>query len=190
MDQKDTFLLDQTMDFVMKAHRGQVRKSVPIPYASHVFEVYKELYNRGIRSISLLQAALLHDTVEDCGITYTELKQKFGVDVADYVKEMTILKKDKSDKLGYFTKFKDKSNGALLLKLVDRFVNAKDWARDGRPNYAGQYGFEVAPLFYYFKERSRSIQIDFGDEAEKGMRKLISELFELYMNSFDVVDTK
>lgn len=187
---EDTLLIQKAMDFAIAKHRGQIRKSVAIPYVSHVFEAYKELYNRGIRNVALLIAALLHDTIEDCGATYEEILTEFGADVAQYVSEMTILKEDKKDKLGYFTSFKTKKVGTLILKLTDRYINSKDWAREGRPNYAGQYAFEVAPLFYYFKKNNAAIISEFGNEAEQGIRKLISELFELYMNSFDAVDCR
>ena len=38
---------------------------------------------------NLVIAALLHDTVEDAGVTKEELVQRFGADVADLVMELT-----------------------------------------------------------------------------------------------------
>jgi guanosine-3',5'-bis(diphosphate) 3'-pyrophosphohydrolase len=190
MTPEDTLFIQKAMDFANAKHRGQTRKTVAIPYVSHVFEVYKLLYNLGVREVALLVAALLHDTIEDCGVTYEEILAEFGKDVAQYVLEMTISKEEKKDKLAYFFKFKNKAAGTLLLKLADRYANSKDWERDGRPNYAGQYAFEIAPLFYYFKKEQSKIIESYGDEAAKGFRKLISELFELYMNSFDAVDRR
>jgi (p)ppGpp synthase/HD superfamily hydrolase len=38
---------------------------------------------------NLVIAALLHDTIEDVGVTYEQLVQRFGSDVADLVAEVT-----------------------------------------------------------------------------------------------------
>jgi (p)ppGpp synthase/HD superfamily hydrolase len=41
------------------------------------------------KGLSGISAALLHDVMEDCGVTYEELTKEFGQTVADAVRELT-----------------------------------------------------------------------------------------------------
>lgn len=47
------------------------------------------LSSTGITDIRVLQAAILHDTVEDTHTTLTEISENFGPDVARIVEECT-----------------------------------------------------------------------------------------------------
>lgn len=42
-----------------------------------------------ISDLNVLQAALLHDTVEDTDTTFEELEEKFGKTITDIVREVT-----------------------------------------------------------------------------------------------------
>lgn len=80
--------------FAEKAHAGQYRKGKPgapkIPYIEHPRAVARILSEEaGIVDPVTLQAALLHDTMEDAGATHANLVAEFGHDVADVVAELT-----------------------------------------------------------------------------------------------------
>lgn len=80
--------------FADKAHSGQYRKGKPgaprVPYIEHPRAVAAILRDEaGIKDPVILQAALLHDTMEDCGVTHANLVAEFGHDVADVVAELT-----------------------------------------------------------------------------------------------------
>lgn len=80
--------------FAARAHTGQYRKGKPgapkIPYIEHPRAVARILSDEaGITDPVMLQAALLHDTMEDCGVTHANLVAEFGHDVADLVQELT-----------------------------------------------------------------------------------------------------
>lgn len=80
--------------FADKAHAGQYRKGKPgaprVPYIEHPRAVAKILHDEaGITDVPTLQAALLHDTCEDCGVTHADLAAEFGTEVADLVAELT-----------------------------------------------------------------------------------------------------
>jgi guanosine-3',5'-bis(diphosphate) 3'-pyrophosphohydrolase len=75
------------------AHAGQFRRSLPgvlpAPYITHPRAVRDLLASAGISDPVILAAALLHDTVEDCGETRYSLAAAFGYDVANLVIELT-----------------------------------------------------------------------------------------------------
>lgn len=64
--------------FAQGAHTGQVRKYTGEAYINHPLEVCTILYDAGVRCQDTLAAALLHDVVEDCGVTFTEVGRQFG----------------------------------------------------------------------------------------------------------------
>ena len=78
-------LVDAALIFAARAHRHQVRKGTDVPYIVHPVGVMLLLEHAGETDPELLAAALLHDTLEDAGVTLAELSQRFGPRVADIV---------------------------------------------------------------------------------------------------------
>ena len=79
--------------------------------------------------VLLMTACILHDTVEDCGVSLKKIAKKFGHQVASLVEELT-LNKEKYETIGK-TKYLCQevlkmSNYALCIKLCDRLDNVKD----------------------------------------------------------------
>jgi GTP diphosphokinase / guanosine-3',5'-bis(diphosphate) 3'-diphosphatase len=70
-------------------HSGQVRKS-GAPYITHPLAVAILLADIGMDTTTLV-AALLHDTVEDTGLTIGQVKAEFGAEVAVLVDGVTKL---------------------------------------------------------------------------------------------------
>lgn len=70
-----------------EAHRGTVRRSGE-PFISHPLEVALLLADMRIDADGIV-AALLHDVVEDTGVTLEELRERFGGAVADIVDGVT-----------------------------------------------------------------------------------------------------
>jgi GTP diphosphokinase / guanosine-3',5'-bis(diphosphate) 3'-diphosphatase len=73
------------------AHRGQMRKSGE-PYITHPVSVAIILSHLHLDTPTII-AALLHDVVEDTGITKEEVSEKFGPQVADLVDGLSKLDK-------------------------------------------------------------------------------------------------
>src|SRR5580765_6659529 len=79
--------------FAARAHQNQKRKDGQTPYVSHVFRVCLVLRHVfGVEDPQALQAAALHDTVEDTNTDFDDLKKQFGTTVAEWV---ALLTKDK-----------------------------------------------------------------------------------------------
>ena len=77
--------------FAAEKHAKQRRKGAAAePYVNHLLEVAQLIADAiSEPDTNLLIAALLHDTIEDVGVTGEELAQRFGNDVAALVVEVT-----------------------------------------------------------------------------------------------------
>lgn len=120
----------EAASFAAKRHTHQKRKgSDGEPYINHPLEVANLLANVGkVDDPDILIAALLHDTVEDTGVTKAELTAKFGQQVADYVSEVTddkSLPKDERKRL-QVEHAPHLSHGAKQIKLADKISNITD----------------------------------------------------------------
>ena len=138
--------------FAARAHSGQRRKgAAQEPYVNHVLEVTDLLAQAtGGNDPILLMGGLLHDTVEDCGVTNEEIAEKFGAEVAALVAEVTddkSLPKPERKRL-QIVHAPHKSDRAKMLKLADKTSNLRaivssppDWPIERKREYfawAGQ----------------------------------------------------
>jgi (p)ppGpp synthase/HD superfamily hydrolase len=71
--------------FAAQAHRHQVRKATQVPYIVHPVGVLLILQQAGEADPELLAAGVLHDTLEDAGVSAATLAEKFGPRVAEIV---------------------------------------------------------------------------------------------------------
>ena len=74
-----TNMIEKAFLFALKVHGGQTRKDGKT-YITHPFSVAMELAKNGAND-ELICASLLHDTIEDGGVTPDELKREFGEEV-------------------------------------------------------------------------------------------------------------
>lgn len=126
----DLSKLLEAASFAAKRHTGQKRKgSDGEPYINHPLEVANLLANVGnVSDFDILIAAVLHDTVEDTGVTKEELEARFGQQVANYVSEVTddkSLPKDERKRL-QVEHAPHLSHGAKQIKLADKISNIAD----------------------------------------------------------------
>lgn len=78
-------MIKEAAEFAAKAHEGAVRKGSSIPYIVHPYEA--AVIVSGLTSDpEVIAAALLHDVIEDAGITYEYLLEQFGDRVAELVR--------------------------------------------------------------------------------------------------------
>ncbi len=133
--------------FAAERHRGQRRKGLTHePYINHPIRVVTLLWEvGGVREVTTLVAALLHDVVEDTATTLDEVAARFGAEVAGIVAEVT---DDKSlpkatRKRLQIEHAPNASPAAKLVKLADKIHNVKEigsappagWSRARREAY-------------------------------------------------------
>jgi len=115
--------------FAAEKHAGQRRKGdAAEPYVNHLIEV-ADLVATAIPELdtNLVIAALLHDSIEDAGVTAEDLASRFGADVADLVSEVTddkSLAKQERKRLQVVNAPK-KSVRAQTIKLADKISNLR-----------------------------------------------------------------
>lgn len=84
---------EQALQFAARAHRRQVRKGTDIPYIVHAVHVSVILLRHRFDE-DVVIAGLLHDVVEDCGVTPQELAALFGAEVARLVEAVSERKRN------------------------------------------------------------------------------------------------
>jgi guanosine-3',5'-bis(diphosphate) 3'-pyrophosphohydrolase len=117
--------------FADEAHLGQFRAS-GLPYITHPIAVAGLCADWKLDAQAIM-AALMHDTIEDQGVTKTELIEKFGAPTADLVDGLT-----KLDKLQFNTREESQAESfrkmllamardirVILIKLADRLHNMR-----------------------------------------------------------------
>jgi GTP pyrophosphokinase len=82
-------LIERAYDFAAKSHAGHKRAS-GLPYLSHPLGVSMILADLRMDSVTI-SSGLLHDTVEDCGVTVAQLRDDFGEEVSLIVDGVTKL---------------------------------------------------------------------------------------------------
>lgn len=81
-------LVSDAMIFACGKHDGALRKGTTLPYIVHPAEV-AAIAATLTDDPEILAAAVLHDVIEDCGVTEEELRLRFGARVAALVQSET-----------------------------------------------------------------------------------------------------
>jgi (p)ppGpp synthase/HD superfamily hydrolase len=133
--------------FAAEKHVAQKRKGAAAePYVNHLLEV-AHLVSTVLcePDTNLVIAALLHDVIEDAGVSREDLGERYGTDVADLVVELTddkSLPKAERKRLQVVNAPK-KSTRAQVIKLADKISNLRamltsppvDWSFERRKEY-------------------------------------------------------
>ena len=86
--QREETVLDRAIVMAVQAHSGTMRKKEGIPYILHPMEA-TVIAGTLTDDIEVLAAAVLHDTVEDTGLTLEEIRAACGERVAALVASET-----------------------------------------------------------------------------------------------------
>ena len=128
--------------FADQAHLGQLRNSGE-PYITHPIAVAAQCAEWKLDAQALM-AALLHDAMEDCGITKPDLIERFGSPVAELVDGLT-----KLEKLHFNTREENQAESfrkmllamardvrVILIKLADRTHNMRTLSNAPREKWS------------------------------------------------------
>jgi (p)ppGpp synthase/HD superfamily hydrolase len=161
--------------FAAEAHNGQLVPGTHLPYLMHLsfvaMEIIAALAVENVDHPDLaVQCALLHDTVEDTDITYGNVQDMFGTDVADGVLALTIDETIGSG-LGkferrwmqledYLARVKQQPREIWMVKMADRTTNLQPppghWTAEMIERYkkgAELIHTELAPASDYLGQR-------------------------------------
>lgn len=137
----------KAVSFAAEKHRHQRRKDVQAsPYINHPIALANVLcHEGGINQITVLCAAVLHDTIEDTATTAAEIEALFGPQIATIVQEVTddtsLRKAERKQR--QIDHAPHISHEAKLVKLADKICNLRDilacppagWPRQRKQEY-------------------------------------------------------
>jgi guanosine-3',5'-bis(diphosphate) 3'-pyrophosphohydrolase len=127
--QADLNLVRRAYGFAAQAHDGQKRLSGE-PYISHPLAVATILTDIQADQSSIA-AGLLHDTIEDCGVTQAQIADAFGLEIARLVEGVTKLTRidfrtEQDEQAENFRKMllaMAEDLRVIIIKLADRLHN-------------------------------------------------------------------
>lgn len=124
-------LTKKAISFAIEKHEGQFRKGSGLPYITHPIEVYSivKKYKDSRVIDELCAAAVLHDVVEDCGVSIQNLSEEFTPLISSLVSELTNDEEEirKISKRKYMLKkVMNLTSWALVIKLADMIANTSD----------------------------------------------------------------
>ena len=154
----DDEMLLRAFTFAEKAHHGQVRASGE-PYFTHPVEVALILADMHLDPATII-TALLHDVVEDTGVTLDSIRQKFTDEIATLVDGVTKLTriemKSDNKQAENFRKLvlaMSEDIRVLLVKLADRTHNMRTIDHISRADKRLRIAEETLAIFAPLAER-------------------------------------
>jgi len=124
-------LINRALEFAARAHADQKRLSGE-PYIIHPLHVARMLFEMGFDA-EVISAGLLHDTVEDTGITLKDIRGQFGpgiLDLVDGVTKISIIKSEnikqtQAENIRKMLLSMVNDIRVILIKLADKIHNMR-----------------------------------------------------------------
>ena len=168
----DAGLVHRAVAFAERAHRGRKRKGTAVDYIVHPMEVLSIL--AGMNASPELQAAgVLHDTVEDAGVTAEQLRAAFGERVAALV---AFHSEDKSKswqerKRHAVASLRQAGREERLLVLADQVANLRslltDHIREGDALWARFNAGRRQQAWYYGETQNALADLEQDPDASR-----------------------
>ncbi len=147
----DLDLVRRAYDMAEGAHRGEKRLTGHA-FITHPLAVSYKLAEMGL-NLNVVVAGLLHDVVEDTGITIDDIRRDFGDDIASLVESVTKLKK-------------------VVYTGVDRYVE------NMRKMFLAMAS-DVRVVFIKFADRLHNLQTLYAQPVRK-QERIAREVLEIY----------
>ena len=131
-NQENISNLLECWDFASKHHKGQFYGDKPYMY--HLKKVSDVALDFGYTDESILMSCLLHDIIEDTEVSYKDVKENFGEEVAEIVYCVTdeLGRNRKERKSKTYKKIRNNPK-SIVVKLCDRISNITESM--GKDNY-------------------------------------------------------
>ncbi len=160
---ENTDIVLNAKKFAQEKHKNQKRKDGVTPFYDHLEGVVNRLKNLGVTDKETLCSAWLHDIIEDTDVTFDQINERFGREVAVIVlslsKDKSIPKKDRE--IQYANQLKDVPFQTKIIKLCDISANLKDLAN--APISKTQKNKQIKKILHYL----RVIKNDISENKSK-----------------------
>ena len=163
-------LIRDAQRFAQAAHHGQKRKYTGDPYYAHLAAVASTVDVVAGAPSHVIAAAYLHDVIEDTPITYVDVRDSFGIFVAELVMELTDVSK-LSDGNRAFRKKLDRehlgkaSYYGKTIKYADILDNTKDIYQNDI-GFAAVYLPEAGQLLTHIRGGHESLWFEASRQVE------------------------
>ena len=180
---------DEALQFASDVHRNQARKSTKIPYMTHLMSVSALVGEYG-GDEDLMIAALLHDVMEDQGVTRQEIEKRFGKHVADIVEGCTDTTEQPKPawrvrKERYVAHVESADSDTKLVSAADKLHNARSILMDLRTVGAGTWKrFNATPdeILWYYNSLIQAFRKGWKHAVVDELERVIHQIEDGYTN--------
>jgi (p)ppGpp synthase/HD superfamily hydrolase len=181
----DSDLATTALRFARRAHLGQHRKQTDEQFVEHPIAVAELIADAGFNG-SLLAAAYLHDVIEKTAVESSEIRERFGPEVAEVVDALT-----DDDSVEDYTERKralrrqviDAGRDSVVIYAADRVANMRDWRKvppEQREEVGGRLGTSLEQRLDLWAEDLEDLsaydpELPFLAEIELELRALRSD---------------
>ncbi len=182
-------LIHEAVLFAEKAHRGQRRKGTEVAYITHPMEVMQILASMKADP-ELLAAGVLHDTVEDTGVSIEDIRSRFGNWVA------RIVESHSEEKGRPWQERKQHTIDALLggdrdirlLIMADMVANLRSMLSDYSRMGSGLWERFNAPralqAWYYGEAQDALYDMQFDEDTRQVYWEMVALYKELFVDYY------
>ncbi|MDO5379125.1 MAG: HD domain-containing protein [Clostridia bacterium] len=180
-------LLTQAVIFAAMKHDGALRKGTEIPYLVHPMEA-AAIAASLTGDEELIAAAVLHDVIEDCGVSARELEERFGARVARLVfAESQISQGDpkaswEARKSRAVERLRSATREEKLIALCDKLSNmraiSRDYERYGEAVFFKFHQHDKRRHAWYYRSCLELLRDEWEDtDAWQELRDLVLSVF-------------
>ncbi len=181
--------LNEAINYAVKVYDGLVRRRDSLPYILHPLETVT-IASTLTPDEDVLIAALLHDTIEDCGITAEEIEKRFGTRVMKLVLSETEEKYPGERSEDTWIRRKEESIQLLIhaedfgtqcMWLADKLSNTRSFYRAFLAEGMGFVNFlhmqDIKKLYWYYDTVRKNLPYCEGSQALEEYSRYVDLLF-------------
>lgn len=180
-------LATEAMIFASQQHDGMLRKGTHLPYIVHPAEVMA-IASALTEDPEILAAAVLHDVIEDCGVTEDMLCEQFGARVTRLVLSET-QRHDGDPCVTWDARKKEAiariargGRSVKLIALADKLSNMRaihrDYDRDSDTMFLRFHQHDKSRHAWYYRSMVSLLKEEFGDtEAWRELSMHVEHVF-------------
>ncbi len=184
-----TARLNAAFEFAADRHREQIRKASGVPYLTHVMAVAACVGEHQGTEDQVI-ASLLHDVIEDQGVSRAELALRFGETVADLVVACTDAFETpkppwRARKDRYLAQLREQGADVKLVSVSDKLHNARSIERDFRvlgPAVWRHFSVSPAETLWYYRAVADALAHGWSHPLVDELREVVDALEKLPRN--------
>ena len=169
----------QAVDFAITAHGAQRRKTSGVTYVAHLLAVSSLVLEAG-GDEDMAIAGLLHDTLEDTGVTAGDIEAAFGPRVRGIVEACTEERpgswRDRKERYIAHLRAPETPDEVLVVARADKLHNARSMLHDYGEGFAGQFNAGPEEQRWYYETLAEIFSDRLPGPMTDDLRRVVEEL--------------